>query len=90
MKPQIAAEIVNSLKASGVNFVTTLTEANLHELVMLVGEEPAIQHVRVTREEEGIGVCAGAFLGGKKPAMIMMNAVFYCRRTLWVRRSRGS
>jgi sulfopyruvate decarboxylase subunit alpha len=76
MKPQIAAEIVNSLKVAGVDFVATLTEANLHELVMLVGEEPAIQHVPVTREEEGIGVCAGAFLGGKKPAMIMMNAGF--------------
>ena len=25
------------------------------------------------REEEGIGVCAGAHLGGKKPAMLMQN-----------------
>ena len=74
MKPKIAAEIVNALKESGVDFVATLTEANLHELIMLLAEDPAIQHVPVTREEEGIGICAGAYLGGKRPAMVMMNA----------------
>ncbi len=76
VKPEIAAEIVSSLKQAGVDFVATLTEANLHELVMLLAEEPALQHVPVTREEEGIGICAGAYLGGKKPAMVMMNAGF--------------
>jgi sulfopyruvate decarboxylase subunit alpha len=53
-----------------------LTEANLHDLVMLIGEDRGVQHVPVTREEEGIGVCAGAYLGGKNPAMVMMNAGF--------------
>ena len=76
MKPKIASEIVNALKEAGVDFVATLTEANLHELVTLLAEEPAIRHVPVTREEEGIGICAGAYLGGKKPAMVMMNAGF--------------
>jgi sulfopyruvate decarboxylase subunit alpha len=76
VKPAIASEIVKSLKEAGVNFAATLTEANLHELVMLIGEDPAIQHVPVTREEEGIGICAGAYLGGKSPAMVMMNAGF--------------
>ncbi len=76
MKPTIAAEIVNSLKESGVDFFATLNEANLHELIMLLAEDPGIQHVPVTREEEGIGICAGAYLGGKRPAIVMMNAGF--------------
>lgn len=76
MKREVAAEIVGSLKAAHVDFVATLTEANLHDLVMQVGEDPAIHHVPVTREEEGIGICAGAYLGGKNPAMVMMNAGF--------------
>src|ERR1043166_4741371 len=42
---------------------------------MAVAEDPAIHHVPVTREE-GIGVCAGAYLGGKRPAMVMMYAGF--------------
>ena len=76
MKREIATEIVDSLKEAGIDFVATLTEANLHELVMTLGEDPAIHHVPVTREEEGIGICAGAYLGGKRPAMVMMNSGF--------------
>jgi len=71
MKRDVAAEIVDSLKEAGVDFVASLTEANLHDLVMALGEDTAIHHVPVTREEEGIGICAGAYLGGKKPAMVI-------------------
>ncbi len=76
MQPKIAAEIIRSLKTGGVNLVATLTEANLHDLVMELESDEEIQHVPVTREEEGIGICAGAYLGGKQPAMVMMNAGF--------------
>ncbi|MBI4522204.1 MAG: sulfopyruvate decarboxylase subunit alpha [Deltaproteobacteria bacterium] len=76
MQPKVAAEIISSLKEAGVDFVASLTEANLHELIIGLGEERGIEHVPVTREEEGIGICAGAFLGGKRPAMVMMNAGF--------------
>jgi len=76
MKREVAAEIVDSLKEAGVDFVATLTEANLHDLVIALCEDPDIHHVPVTREEEGIGICAGAYLGGKRPAMVMMNAGF--------------
>src|SRR5262249_8189422 len=76
MKQEVAPEIVDSLKEAGGGFVANLTEANLHDLVMALGEDPAIHHVPVTREEEGIGICAGAYLGGKKPAMVMMNSGF--------------
>jgi sulfopyruvate decarboxylase TPP-binding subunit len=49
MKREVAAEIVDSLKEAGVDFVATLTEANLHDLVMAVAEDPAMHHVPVTR-----------------------------------------
>jgi hypothetical protein len=65
VKREVAAEIVDSLKEAGVDFVASLTEANLHDLVIALGEDSAIHHVPVTREEEGIGICAGAYLGGK-------------------------
>ena len=44
--------------------------------MIALGEDPDIHHVPVTREEEGIGICAGAYLDGKRPAMVMMNAGF--------------
>lgn len=31
-------------------------------------------HIPVTREEEGVGICAGAYLGGMSPALIMQNS----------------
>jgi sulfopyruvate decarboxylase subunit alpha len=39
-----------------------------------VGGDPAIIHVPVTREEEGVGLCAGAWMGGRKPALLMQNS----------------
>jgi sulfopyruvate decarboxylase subunit alpha len=33
-----------------------------------------VRHVPVTREEEGIGVCAGVYMGGMRPALLMQNS----------------
>jgi sulfopyruvate decarboxylase subunit alpha len=33
-------------------------------------------HVPVANEQDGIGICAGAYLGGKKPAFLGENAGF--------------
>ena len=33
-----------------------------------------IIHVPVTREEEGFGICAGAFMGGKRTGILMQNS----------------
>ena len=40
----------------------------------MVDEDEEIMHVPVTREEEGIGICAGAYMGGRKPAILMQNS----------------
>ena len=39
-----------------------------------IESDGAIIHVPLCREEEGVGICAGAWLVGKKPAIIMQNA----------------
>ena len=40
----------------------------------MIDEDEEITHIPVTREEEGIGICAGAYLGGKSPAILMQNS----------------
>jgi sulfopyruvate decarboxylase subunit alpha len=40
----------------------------------LITQDPEIRHVPVTREEEGVGICAGAFMGGKRPALLLQNS----------------
>ena len=66
--------LFNALKNAGIDFVASVPCVNLIELLDEIECDEGIIHVPVTREEEGIGVCAGAYLGGKNPAMVMQNS----------------
>lgn len=68
--------ILEAMKEAGVNFVTSLPDFNIARLLELVDEDPDIRHVPLCREEEGIGICTGAYMGGKTPAIIMQNGGF--------------
>ena len=68
--------IVASMKEAGVSFVTSLPDANLQKLLAVVDGDPELPHVTLAREEEGIGICAGAYMGGLTPAIIMQNGGF--------------
>src|SRR5262249_54088112 len=46
----------------------------LLEVLDLVSGDDAFLHVPLCREEEGVGVCTGAYLGGRRPALLMQNA----------------
>ncbi len=66
--------IYKGLKNAGINFIVSVPCANLKKLLNLVEEDEEIKHVPVTREEEGFGICAGAYMGGMKPAILMQNS----------------
>ena len=63
--------IYKGLKDIGIDFIVSVPCVNLSKLLNDVDEDEDIIHVPVTREEEGIGICAGAYLGGKRPAILM-------------------
>jgi sulfopyruvate decarboxylase subunit alpha len=71
-----AAAIVAGLKKAGIDFVATLPEGKTYELTCAIEQDKELIHVPLCREEEGIGICAGAYLAGKKTAIIMQNAGF--------------
>lgn len=71
-----AATIVAGMKKAGIDFVATLPDEKMLEVIRAVEKDPALRHVPLCREEEGIGICAGAYLAGKKTALIMQNAGF--------------
>lgn len=78
MSPTEAAKtIVTGLKGAGINLVATLPDINLADLLREVEEDRDFIHVPLCREEEGIGICAGAYLVGKKCAAIMQNGGFF-------------
>jgi sulfopyruvate decarboxylase subunit alpha len=69
--------ILFGLKAAGINLVASLPDVNLADLLRLIQEDADVMHVPVCREEESIGICAGAYLVGKKCAAIMQNGGFF-------------
>ena len=74
---EAARTIWSGLKMAGINLVATLPDVNLAELLRAVEEDRDVVHVPLCREEEGIGVCAGAYLVGRKCAAIMQNGGFF-------------
>jgi sulfopyruvate decarboxylase subunit alpha len=74
---EAAKTIVSGLKGAGINLVATLPDVNLAEVLREVDEAGEMVHVPLCREEEGIGICAGGYLVGKKCAAIMQNGGFF-------------
>jgi sulfopyruvate decarboxylase subunit alpha len=72
MNPSLA--VYRGMKRAGINFATSVPCVNLQELLALVNGDPEIIHLPVTREEEGAGICAGAWMGGRRPALLMQNS----------------
>ena len=71
-----AAAIVAGLKKAGIDFVATLPDEKMLEVIRAVEKDAELKHVPLCREEEGVGICAGAYLAGRKTAIIMQNAGF--------------
>jgi sulfopyruvate decarboxylase subunit alpha len=71
--PERAREILIGLKDAGINLVASVPDINLLHLINGLYADREITHIPVGREEEGIGVCAGAYTGGKRVAMLMQN-----------------
>src|SRR5687767_9980411 len=74
---EAAKNILVGLKAAGINLVASLPDINLAQLLRRIQEDGDVTHVPLCREEEGIGICAGAYLVGKKCAAIMQNGGFF-------------
>jgi sulfopyruvate decarboxylase subunit alpha len=68
--------IYDALKACGVRLVSALPETWLVHLIRMAEEDPEMILVRLAKEEEGVGLSAGAHLAGAKSAMLMQNHGF--------------
>lgn len=69
--------ILEGLKEAGIDLIATLPDINLTELLRLIEADGDVNHVPLCREEEGIGICTGAYLVGKRCALIMQNGGLY-------------
>ena len=65
--------IYNALKACDVRIMSALPETWLVHLMRMGDDDPDMTLVRLAKEEEGVGISAGAHLAGVKSAMLMQN-----------------
>jgi sulfopyruvate decarboxylase subunit alpha len=68
--------IYDALKSCGVGLMSALPETWLVHLIRMAEEDPEMILVRLAKEEEGVGISAGAHLAGMKSAMLMQNHGF--------------
>lgn len=68
--------IYDALKQCGIGLISALPETWLVHLIRLADEDSGTILVRLAKEEEGVGLSAGAHLAGVKSAMLMQNHGF--------------
>jgi sulfopyruvate decarboxylase subunit alpha len=68
--------IYDALKACDVRIITALPETWLVHLIRMAEDDPEMTLVRVAKEEEAVGISAGAHLAGVSSALLMQNHGF--------------
>lgn len=69
----INQKIADALIRNKIEFVTTVPCKQLAGVIELVDTDKRFLHVPSNKEDEGMGLCAGAFMGGKRACIIMQN-----------------
>jgi len=70
--PRQEEELIAILKKNGVDLAASLPCEKIKTLLEMVGR--SFTHLPLTREEEGVGICAGAALAGKRPALFVQSS----------------
>ncbi len=68
--------IYDALKKAGIGLVSALPETWLVHMIRMAEEDPEMILVRLAKEEEAVGISAGAHFAGVKSAMLMQNHGF--------------
>ena len=63
--------IADGLHEAGFDFAATLPATQFHTLQHRLQNDDRFQHVGLSNEGEGAAICAGAWLGGRTPVLVM-------------------
>ena len=66
-------KIVADFVRNKIELVTTVPCKQLAGVIEEIDACEDIYHIPSNKEDEGMGICAGAFMGGKRSAIIMQN-----------------
>ena len=68
------SDTYDALKAADVRQVAYVPDAGHARLLKLCAADPTMRMVPLTTEEEGIGLAAGAWLGGQRAVLLMQSS----------------
>ncbi|MBI4488876.1 MAG: sulfopyruvate decarboxylase [Deltaproteobacteria bacterium] len=71
MRDQAIEAVLQGLKEAEVDFITLLPDSDFSELQERVASDQSFTYVAVSNEAIGVGVSAGAWLSGKRPALLV-------------------
>jgi sulfopyruvate decarboxylase subunit alpha len=74
----LGASIIREIKASGIEFVVsvpdiTTSEGLLRPLAQASGQETEPRLIRVCKEDEGVGICAGLSYCGRRSLLLIQQ-----------------
>ncbi|WP_165950342.1 thiamine pyrophosphate-binding protein [Actinomadura sp. GC306] len=69
-----AGTLRTALGEAGIEVVASLPDSWLSPLLTALDADPRIRHVKVTREDDALGIAAGAALAGGLGAVVCQNA----------------
>ena len=80
VNPRVGAHGIHAgLKAGGVNFAVSIPCSTLSPVQALLRDDPDVQFIVPSREDEGVAMAVGAYLGGKTPVALMEGSgIGYC------------
>jgi len=64
-------KVIDILKNNRIDIAATLPCDRIKALLPLISKN--IKTIPLTREENGVGICAGAYLGGGRPVMVIQS-----------------
>lgn len=74
MKDEIAQSLLAEIKAAGIELVVSVPDSIFRPLYFLIREDPDIELLTVGNEGAGACICGGAWLGGRRPLLLMENS----------------
>jgi sulfopyruvate decarboxylase alpha subunit len=72
--PRWPGEVFQVLQELDVRQVPFVPDGGLVELLLAVQADPKMRAISLTTEEEGVALCAGAWLGGNRSALLMQSS----------------
>jgi sulfopyruvate decarboxylase alpha subunit len=72
--PSWGKHVADVLRRNGIGLFTTVPDYIVSQVLEHLEGDGGCRVITVCREEEGLGILSGAYLGGKRGALIMQNS----------------